>query len=1239
LAFLLSASFASDLLVQALGREKTRPLKNLLLLAGEIAEAQKNGQPVALEKIQSLTARLETIGRGRPALDQTLLDLKLTLNAGLESPEVTTAKHAHSRVKEALFRRISDEAPEIVDFLGLNTAEDLNLTNLEKLVRLTPNFDQSPFNVLLIKALWNEYRLSGDPIRPDNEATMTEFRNMLPQSLAERGNAVIRGLFQLGLENSRILDDAQKWIRRAESMASFPDVRLLLDNFTATDPDFRLHRALTVEARNFLIAVGQGTELEGKPLDELLELVGQAFNQGLDQSSLAERAVDRLRSVLGLTEGDLSETTFEAQIFRAAGHLKAVQPEYDRLIRSVAELRAALETIQENVIEAPNLDPGQTKPNPLPSAKSIAKTSGPEKAELEAKRQQVLADPTDFLYRQNAVKVIDGQPRIMAKKVQGETMSLGLLAFHDLLSDEVEALPRPRDDDGPEKAQAVLKALKSLQLPNHFNLKQMRPVRTKGDNEGEALLRKMKFIQALDENDPDLAIKLKILGGELLEDMETYNLPAKARTILAYKIPGDTAAVSYLQNPTGLGDIIKTAIKDGSTQNLDRTAVKAGKALEHGLAKALGPADQSSGPEADRLRDHLMKRLISIRGAGANQQSALKAASSDEKSQILAQARVLLQAVNNLSAHNLDALSRLGHVAVMASLEEINAARKNSGATSGVDYGDVAAELRVYAENQTPERSPLYNNAFQTLTTRFGLPPEAATLVLEVGLLFPLRDSDAPGAVLENIIDGTSASLGAYIADVKAEIRLSSSERKARDAQVMTAICERMVDQLAPDSAMSVNAKNALTLGGSAQVGAVKVGAAIQVASETGLAVSLDNQGRYQVAISLGLSGGLGLSAGFDAVVGDMEASLGASLGSNQGYEFTFPAKENCVEFLSKIFSGMWTPDDAATLCSGLATFDSLEGGVALSATLELGQVKVMGNKAVAFEAGFEAEVHHQRRTTEDQTAGLITTEQASSGQITLSCNIAKVDIREEGPETAKEKQEALDGLRNSAQETMSVAQGGVAGVDSSEIGDASVSVQLGDSANLTAGVGLDREGITLAARFSAASRSSLTRANSGLMMGATVGSRIDFAGPAGPAGLGAYLSAQCHLPSRTVDEIVGNVTRQLSALSAEDFTLITENTLKPETLARCRALEMEIADLSAVPGHSREISAKRSAVEKLLADRANYEPGELRITPSARSDSMSLSVLAFSREVAASDERTIRYDNSSGLLNPTPIA
>jgi hypothetical protein len=881
-------------------------------------------------------------------------------------------------------------------------------------------------------------------MRPDNEATMTEFRNMLPQSLAERGNDVSRGLFQLGVENSRILDDAQKWIRRAESMAAFPDVRRLLDNFTATDPDFRLHRALTVEARNFLIAVGQGQELEGKPLDELLTLVGRAFNQGLDQSSLAERAVDRLRSVVGLTEGDLSETTFDAQLFRAAGHLKAVQPEYDRLIRAAVELRAAMETILENTIAVPNLDPGKTKPSPLPSAKSIGKMQGPEKAEVEAKRRQVLADPTDFLYRQNAVKVIDGQPRIIPKKVQGETMSLCLLAFHDLLSDEADVLPRPRprDDDGSEKAQAVLKALKSLNLPNHFNLKQMRPLRTKGDNEGEAFLQKMKAIQALDENDPDLAVKLKTLGDELLGEMETYNLPAKARTILAYKIPGDNEAVSYLQNPTGLGDIIKTAIKDGGAQNLDRTAVSASKALEHGLAKALGPADQSSGPEADFLRGHLMNHLTAIRGAGVTQQSALNTTASDEISQIQAQARILLQAANNLSAHNLDALSRLGHVAVMASLEEINAERKNSGATGGLDYGDAAAELRAYAENNTPERSPLYGNAFDNLTTRFGLPPEAAALVLEVGLLFPLRDSDSPGEVLENIVAGTSASLGALVADLKAEIRMSSAERKARDTQVMTAVCQRMVDGLVPDSAMSVDAKNTVTLGGSAQVGAVKVGAAIQVASETGLAVSLDNRGRYQVAISLGLSGGLGLSAGFDAVVGDMEASLGASLASNQGYEFTFEAKENCVEFLSKIFSGTWSPDDAATLCSGLATFDSLEGGVALSATLELGQVKVMGNKAVAVEAGFEAEVHHQRRTTEDKTSGLITTEQASSGQITLSCNIAKADIRAEGPETAEERQEALDGLQNSAQDIIGTASGGVSGADSSDIGDASVSLQ-----------------------------------------------------------------------------------------------------------------------------------------------------------------------------------------------------
>jgi hypothetical protein len=178
-----------------------------------------------------------------------------------------------------------------------------------------------------------------------------------------------------------------------------------------------------------------------------------------------------------------------------------------------------------------------------------------------------------------------------------------------------------------------------------------------------------------------------------------------------------------------------------------------------------------------------------------------------------------------------------------------------------------------------------------------------------------------------------------------------------------------------------------------------------------------------------------------------------------------------------------------------------------------------------------------------------------------------------------------------------------------------------------------------MAARFSAASRSGLVRSNSGLMMGATVGSRIDFAGPAGPSGLGTYLSSQCHLPSKTVDEIVGNVSRQLSALSAEDFTLITENRLKPEVLERCRGLEMEISDLSSVPGHRREISAKRGEVDRLLADRANYEPGELQITPAARSDSMSLSVLAFSREVAASDQRTIRYDNSGGLLNPLPAA
>ncbi|MDR1086386.1 MAG: hypothetical protein LBP22_16400 [Deltaproteobacteria bacterium] len=1189
-------------------------LRLLAQEAGKAAAYRAGNKPARAEKAarQAISA-LEELARNNPALDGTVLELKLALCEGFESPELTTAQHVNSRVKDSLFRSISQHAPELLEFVGAKKADDLDAETLKKMAAALPNPDQSPFNVLLMKALHTELDITLRLSQPeaaakDEAAVMKEFREALPKALADRGDEALKGLFRLGLKGTQSLDEAKSLIDRTRSLSSAPDVRYLMQGFTAKDPKFRLHQALLTETRNFLVAADQNLNLEGKSLDELLPLVAGTFRTVAGQDKILPKLLDRLRSLTGLVSDTLATTDIQTQLTNAVATMKANEKTYNRLSLRAADLLTAIESLVENIVEGPRLDPDK------------AKLTGKK---LPPKSEATLADPTDFLYRQGAVKIVNGQAQVDTNVVQGETISLVILGFAELFSGQAEGLPRP--GDSPQAAKDFLEAVKSLKLPGQFNLEEMRSdfgiFRT--DPEGAELLKAMEEIQKLDPADADLAQKLEEKGRNLLNLINKYNLTEKARIILAFKMPSSLDAT------------ISTRTKSGLPSPL---AVLSKNALNDGLDKAMGT--KAATKQAEALRRYLEKSLIGLRGAGVNQIAAQRIAEADYDNKIMSQLLVLHRSVAELGSQNLLTVNQVSRVAIMGALEVLG----QQAAPGAVDYEDAAG--RVLAEDRAghPEQAPLYREAMKILTGQLGLNEDEAKLALQMNLTQRLRIAAgsrmSPGTWLNSVIDGVSRSLDTVVDDIKREWAMTSGERKARDARVMTEIAQRMVDGLAPDSTMAVSLENSVTVGGSVKFGPLKGGAAVKLASETGLAVARGADGKYKVAISAKHSGGLGLSAGFDAVVGGIEASLGASLGSSQGIEFTFDNAENCTAFLAKAFGGTWSPDDAARLCSGLATFTGLETGVAASVELEVGKLKALDTNLVAFSAGFEASVHHESRTNVDTTAGMTTTEKGTSGRLSLSCQLGKAEAEEKEPTSTLGRVAtnvaALDAGGIGAGDIIDQAGGGVEGADATEPNLAGVNVGVGRTGRVSAGVGLSAEGLTASVAFSASSRSSLTRATeSGRLEGATFGTKLDFSGTSGQSGLRSYLTGQCGLKPEAVELIVRDVGQRLKAQGTDSFSLVTESALKPEVLAQAQILEQKISRLASDPKKNSEaISETRKELSKLMDDKNNYQLNEVQITHGRNVD-IDISVFVYGRQLKASDEEVTRYSNAHGLLNP----
>jgi hypothetical protein len=1155
----LSGSFATEALVRLINSEVPTDGGDLpdALLAKTLAESVGGSSGDISKAVDSALL-------SRPDMDRTALDIKLSLTPAADHDGVISA-HTDSRLKRQTFALLKDGgAQDLLDSFNVKSGSDLTSGLMINLLSATttnndagqPSFVANSFNTLLVQTAWGSYVREND--LAGNDQDLEAFKALLPDAFKNAGIDVLRGMFQLGPLSGSDMRRATEMAKMGGDIMDRREIGRIMDTMAAYSPRLMAQRASTTMLRNMLTS----SSIEFNIEDDNSRAYFRALTKGLasraEDRSLPDKAVDAVLQKLDFQAQGAETKTFDEQMDVSTAKIQELSGVMDKVRKLAAEAansRKILEGVMERTF-SPDWDKLGFKP-------------GEHGAADPETRKSQLSDNYRFLVHQGAVDVENKGFR--TGQISGEQIAFCVLGFKDVLSGDVAGLDTP---------EAQCKALKELKLPDHIDIKYMTDsIFHRKNPEGVRLLENLTAFKALNPADSKFQDDFDSLKQAILDEISEYRLDEKSEIILALKdssekvrLRGDGGVsvkslakgmLYFGDSPLAAAQQLVTAAAVGSS-----SAVVATKAVERGLKKIdlLKPKTD----EGQLLKQHFSTgKTLAIRGSAANLIEIQRQTLADARKAYLEKNDVLSDAMKDLTFKTqglLNEATRLSTLAAFASL----------------DYQTFEEAESSLIDRQGDDR--FRNRIEKNLMENFGLSKAMASALIETNIDQPLSrealvaDAGDRKSVLEGFCEGASKSLDVFIQDVDVYIDTPKAMREIVHSETNRRRFSALLDQLDPNSAMDFSSQRSGGLSVGVVKGAVKVGAAIDLAMKDGFSLGRDGDGVYQMAIRGGYQGALG--GGANVLNGVLEASLGVSATTEQCLSLDFKSRDDAAIFLQKVSDRSFSPEDIYLHCQNVKISDSKSATVALKGQVELGKIKAMDNSTISigavFTAGFEATGGLMRTTETDANAQTVSTTTTLNGQVKVDLSVGRTQTEEADEE---DERRSNFGARDSIENAMG---------NESEVSRQTKKI-FGQTTAIDVDYGYQDGGLNVSLGVSASTSSTVTRStrsdSNNILEGSSKTSTLKFTGRFAESQFRQYAIKNLSLDRALIDTMV----EQFRA-HGSDFTLETTNELKPEALARCR-------DLEATDSNKKE-------VKSILKQESNYELTSVKMTFEGRSAS-----------------------------------
>jgi hypothetical protein len=727
--------------------------------------------------------------------------------------------------------------------------------------------------------------------------------------------------------------------------------------------------------------------------------------------------------------------------------------------------------------------------------------------------------------------------------------------------------------------------------------------------EAKAFREKLGELRKLKPDAPNFAKDFDALKKSILEDIETYGLAAKAELILALK---DSNAGVRIREHSGM--TVSEAVRDvrqfgESVSHVagqllrehtggNVTAVSHTDAMTRGLGK-IGLKETRPNTPTDALRHHFMNGApLLLRGRGANLVEANARALHEARVHVVQTQARLDTAGKDLSTHSREMLKEATRMAALQ-------------AFVALEYANFAeAEAALRGENPQFRQEIVKN-----LRENFGMTPEFADFLVKDFVEQPVKQEAAKrggegGAVFERFCTESLPSADVARRQRAVDRQLAAPVRQLVQAEASRRRFANLLDQLEPNSAMDFSAGVRADVKLGANLGAVQASAAIGVAREKGFALGRNENGEYELAVRGNFSGGVGIGA--SALGGAVSASLGVSVSGSECLAFTFKSREDAAAFLQKMSDGTWSPEDLFRHCLNVKKSDSLGGGVALAATVELGELKVMDNSPIGqpvFSAGLELSGSLTRKTETDATGQTQACTTTVQGRIGLSLSVGRSEEKTDEEALEESEETAASGA---AAALAATAPSGV------EVGDETRAIfgrgVVVDAGAKVADGALNCSLSVAATRSSTVSRSTRSDAR-GQLVSASHGTELTFSGKYAEAQFTRYARENLKLSEEHIQAMLGDIRQN----GADGFTVEVKHELNPRTAEECRNLET---------------AGRREEAGRRLKDERHYTLSSVTLEFKGRSASESRRVglsrgpvqVGLAREAAAAETARVVY-------------
>ena len=1071
---LLSAGACHALLCQKLSELDVQGLQKLLNI---LAEAEK--KPEDLAKALEAQNALDNLTLDSAALDETSLSIKLSL-VRPEDNEITTDRHISARVKQQLFSHIKQNGGQaLLDHYGLKSSSDLNMKTLPQMVRGLGSNDPSDFDILLAKTLWSEIVVEAKSKDKNLTPDIGNLRALLPAKLNEAlpGEQLLKA-FELGMPSMRGLYAIQERMKDASSALMDKSVLKLIENLGQDDDTLRARQALTAELRNMTYIVDQSFTVRDT------KYVPDARYNELSGKWIAKAA-------------GTADIAFSDELANFLGRFEDLRADLDGLQNRETGLNRLREAVEEEMATA--------------------------QKEIHS-----------VLVNQGA---IDKNNNLDYKKVEGDTLSCGILGMNDILENGAYY----------GDSQARWAALSQFEVLVKVNLASMESstyrinIFKTTDDDGAALISLLKGIQELKPEANDFEKNFQDAEKQLRNFLAKHKLVEKARYIVSAKGSTETQTLGF----TG---------EDGKMVSVPISAGSSAKALEHGFDKALRDDKFRNLEVQNKIRFAMRRDYTALHGS--RQRLAAHEIVLDKRhlDNLRVQEEHLKGLTKNFSKKVNTVLKEATGVALLRAFCEQSEHKKFADAEKALS--------RLSGEELF--RQPLVAGAVEILVNDFGLDRNLAQVKVQERII-PAKTGPSlgkPVQVLSGIIGEMKPSREVRALKKEQWNALTSEERGRIVLEKGLAQTTNLLNDLEPGQVVALNKEWSLGAGVKANQG-LEISLAAKAAHENGLSFARSSEGKYLISVSHNNSFGLGLAFGLEAGVLTATANVGAEGRLGGGLVLTFDSLDQCAAYTDKLLRGGGA-SDMAEHCSSMQTFNVLGGGVALGIKVEaaltlpgVGDIE----PSLTLEGGMVMAAQGNISTIRDSSASTITVKSENKAQISFGAT-AGLDFG------IVEPNEALEIVNAAGNKIEPGEHGKVSREESLNLEGAKVSASLSFNVNIT---------------------KSVTRnERDGSLKEASVSHQMGFHGSNSLEKLLDFLGGPMAMKPSDAKATVEAVKSALGGEMGEDssFTLTRTNSLTSAALGKIQTQE-KIADDKGNSLEARKGAAKQA--RELMADKGSY--------------------------------------------------